>query len=153
MRSFQWAGSHRTPLPSTASSFLLMNATTFHRPEDWAQYKSDSIIQEVNKCACGFTHTSHKTIATGNWGCGCYNGDVSLKFVIQWLVASFHSKSLLYAGFEAPVFSLLRQLLDVSKDCTVGQLMTAVLSACQSKAQSPNVAFSALLKTAINNTG
>ena len=28
------------------------------------------------------------TIATGNWGCGAFNGDVILKVCIQWLAAS-----------------------------------------------------------------
>ena len=30
-----------------------------------------------------------KTIATGNWGCGVFGGDFELKFLQQWVAASF----------------------------------------------------------------
>ena len=30
-----------------------------------------------------------KTIATGNWGCGVFGGNHELKFIQQWIAASF----------------------------------------------------------------
>ena len=30
-----------------------------------------------------------KTISTGNWGCGVFGGDHELKFLQQWIAASF----------------------------------------------------------------
>ena len=40
-----------------------------------------------------FDNTTKKTIATGNWGCGAFNGNHELKFIQQWIAAS-------YAGIE-----------------------------------------------------
>ena len=37
-----------------------------------------------------------KTIATGNWGCGAFGGDFELKFIQQWLAASYAGVEKLY---------------------------------------------------------
>lgn len=36
---------------------------------------------------------------TGNWGCGAFNGDIKLKFVIQWLACSMAGKTMMYTPF------------------------------------------------------
>lgn len=40
----------------------------------------------------GFKGSEGKRIITGNWGCGAFNGDVRLKFIIQWIAASMAKK-------------------------------------------------------------
>ena len=37
-----------------------------------------------------------KTIATGNWGCGVFGGDFELKFIQQWLAATYAGVETLY---------------------------------------------------------
>ena len=37
-----------------------------------------------------------KTIATGNWGCGAFGGDFELKFLQQWVAASYAGVETLY---------------------------------------------------------
>ena len=37
-----------------------------------------------------------KTISTGNWGCGAFGGDFELKFIQQWLAATFAGVEKLY---------------------------------------------------------
>ena len=51
-----------------------------------------------------------KTIATGNWGCGAFGGDFELKFLQQWLAAS-------YAGVEKLYYYTFRrtEMSDVIK--------------------------------------
>lgn len=39
-------------------------------------------------------------IATGNWGCGAFNGDVELKFLIQWVVCSMLNIEMHYFPFS-----------------------------------------------------
>ena len=42
-----------------------------------------------------------KTISTGNWGCGAFGGDFELKFLQQWIAASFAGvEKLYYYTFE-----------------------------------------------------
>ena len=36
---------------------------------------------------------------TGNWGCGVFNGDIRLKFIIQWIACSLSGKKMTYVPF------------------------------------------------------
>ncbi|ORY77076.1 hypothetical protein LY90DRAFT_501457 [Neocallimastix californiae] len=38
-------------------------------------------------------------IATGNWGCGVFNGDIELKSLLQIIVASHAEKNIYYCSF------------------------------------------------------
>jgi len=65
--------------------------------EQWSQ---DNVDREISKAYAGFINTKHiKTIATGNWGCGVFKGDIRLKFIIQWIAASLAGKKLLYCPY------------------------------------------------------
>lgn len=50
--------------------------------------------RDLNKAFCAFRPHSRNEqrdavpIATGNWGCGAFNGDPELKFLLQWMAAS-----------------------------------------------------------------
>ena len=41
----------------------------------------------------------YPAIATGNWGCGAFGGDVQIKSVLQWLAASRFQRRLRYYSF------------------------------------------------------
>ena len=54
------------------------------------------IIRDIHKAYVGFNLINsetekniEKTIATGNWGCGAFGGNHELKFIQQWIAASF----------------------------------------------------------------
>lgn len=38
-------------------------------------------------------------IITGNWGCGAFKGNLTVKFMIQWIAASLAGKRLMYCPF------------------------------------------------------
>ncbi len=38
-------------------------------------------------------------MATGNWGCGVFNGKHYLKILIQWIAASMNGKDMIYCPF------------------------------------------------------
>lgn len=46
------------------------------------------------KAYVGFSKSEpkDKSIVSGNWGCGAFNGDLHLKFIIQWLACSMAGK-------------------------------------------------------------
>lgn len=62
---------------------------------NFEQHIYQSIIcRDIYKALAGFNlinqdYGFEKSIATGNWGCGVFNGIHELKFVEQWIAASF----------------------------------------------------------------
>jgi len=47
-----------------------------------SQFDEKNVHRELVKCVCGFQAEygiEQATIATGNWGCGAFNGDKELK--------------------------------------------------------------------------
>jgi len=68
----------------------------------------ENIIRDIHKAYVGFNlinfdigENVEKTIATGNWGCGCFGGNHELKFIQQWIAASFAGvKRLDYYSFK-----------------------------------------------------
>ena len=53
-----------------------------------------------------------KTIATGNWGCGAFGGDFELKFIQQWLAATFAGvEKLYYYTFERKEMNFVNENL------------------------------------------
>ena len=68
----------------------------------------DNIKRDIHKAYVGFNlinfkteKNSNKTIATGNWGCGAFGGNHEMKFIEQWIAASFAGvKKLDYYTFD-----------------------------------------------------
>ncbi|KAA6401416.1 MAG: putative cathepsin B4 cysteine protease [Streblomastix strix] len=50
--------------------------------------KSKQIKEKENKVRDDSDQVRNGVLATGHWGCGAFNGDKFLKFVIQWIAAS-----------------------------------------------------------------
>lgn len=42
---------------------------------------------------------------TGNWGCGVFNGNPELKFLIQWIAVSQAERDMVYTTFGNSKFS------------------------------------------------
>ncbi|EPY34122.1 poly(ADP-ribose) glycohydrolase [Angomonas deanei] len=74
------------------------------------QYLASYILREVRKAFVGFHGPSAEKatcklgnsgpIATGNWGCGAFGGDVELKVLIQWIAASEAKRPVRYYVFD-----------------------------------------------------
>ncbi|CAL1287263.1 unnamed protein product [Larinioides sclopetarius] len=103
---FKWEGNFEDKTPRDAwgridTQIVAIDATHFRNSAD--QFKLASIERELNKAYCGFfedaTPTNLSAIASGNWGCGAFNGDPRLKFLIQLMAASHTGRDLLYFTF------------------------------------------------------
>ncbi|GMR49239.1 hypothetical protein PMAYCL1PPCAC_19434, partial [Pristionchus mayeri] len=86
-----------------ARSYLVaIDAIEFDRSKD--QYESRYITREIKKAYAGFMLSQRDTparpIATGNWGCGAFNGDKELKSVIQLIAASKAGRPMIYVTFK-----------------------------------------------------
>ncbi len=73
------------------SNFVAMDAVNY---KNINQYTLANINREIIKAYIGFNN--NYSIATGNWGCGVFNGNTELKFLIQLLAASLNKKEMNY---------------------------------------------------------
>ena len=72
-----------------------------------------------------------KTIATGNWGCGAFNGNHELKFIQQWIAASFAGIEILdYYTFKDKNMILVEKYYEKIKNKfkTARELYDALIS-------------------------
>lgn len=100
------------------------------------QYTQRMILRDLNKAFVGFNHEfprKHATVATGNWGCGAFGGNIQLKSLLQWCAASATGRDVRYFTFRdknaAGMGDVVRHLL--TRSLTVGMLMQAVLDYCE----------------------
>ncbi|XP_030623916.1 poly(ADP-ribose) glycohydrolase-like [Chanos chanos] len=105
--AFEWRGpysdeSERDEWRRRRRQIIAIDALHFKNHTD--QYNEGSIKRELNKAYCGFrendVHPDYlPSIATGNWGCGAFNGDYKLKALIQMMAAAVVKRDLAYFTF------------------------------------------------------
>ncbi|CAF1246391.1 unnamed protein product [Rotaria sordida] len=81
---------------------VAMDAIYFRNPSD--QYQMKAVDRELLKAYTSFSPLGKGSdyefaIATGNWGCGAFNGDKQLKAIIQLMAASEARRPLIYAAY------------------------------------------------------
>ncbi|KAL3665371.1 hypothetical protein V7S43_009409 [Phytophthora oleae] len=85
-----------------------IDATDYGSARVERQYTRGHVWRDLVKAYAGFAYPdAHEEsskrcwpVATGNWGCGVFQGDRELKFLIQWLAASLRDRELVYVLFE-----------------------------------------------------
>lgn len=102
------------------------------------QFRHEVVRRELNKAYCGFSSTCYKgkSLATGHWGCGAFNGDKDLKCIIQILAASAAGyENVLYTNMDDPGFekrfNVFIEVVEEAK-MNVSQLYKIVLECCGS---------------------
>ncbi|CAF0994283.1 unnamed protein product [Adineta steineri] len=106
--SFQFAGDYRDTTPKDNwgrkwCHLVAMDAIYFRVPS--TQYQKENVDRELIKAYASFRPLEKESgfefgIATGNWGCGVFNGDKELKAIIQLMAASEARRPLIYAAFN-----------------------------------------------------
>ena len=74
-------------------------------------------------------------IVTGKWGCGAFNGNAELKFVIQWLAASAQNRNMVFCGFDDQSLAKVPEIVEkvTQSKMSVGYFYRKVLEICNSK--------------------
>jgi len=112
-------------------TIIAIDAISFMGNDVTLQFSETYVMREVNKAYCGFVPIDASTpIATGNWGCGAFLGNLQLKAMIQLVAAAQAGRDVKYFTFNSPdvnlpllhVHNLLKQ-----KGITVGQVLQAIL--------------------------
>ena len=72
------------------------------------QFYEESTLRELKKAYIGFqgdqkeeeSKTGNKAVSTGRWGCGAFNGNAELKFLLQWIACSMRKRDMVFHTFE-----------------------------------------------------
>jgi len=95
-----------------ATAIVALDATHYGSSlKKYIQYSTKDTLREMNKLYIGFKENelsdlkSGSFIATGNWGCGAYNGDLELKALLQIIVASVAERNIYYCPFDKLEFA------------------------------------------------
>ncbi|KAK5649231.1 hypothetical protein RI129_000260 [Pyrocoelia pectoralis] len=103
--TFTWAGNYNDTTPydnfgRRRTSIVAIDALYFGNPQE--QYSSSCILREINKAYVGFhsrLDTQLPAVATGNWGCGAFRGDPSLKLLLQLMACNASRRDVVYFTF------------------------------------------------------
>ena len=69
-----------------------------------------------------------KTISTGNWGCGAFGGDFELKFIQQWLAATYAGvEKLYYYTFKSEEMKSVVQNYEKIKNMDIEDLYLGII--------------------------
>lgn len=109
------------------TEIVAIDALPYYK-DSFVQFSTHCIKRELNKAFCGFSTDEEfpSSIATGNWGCGAFGGNLELKSIIQLLAAVESRRNLVYFTFGdydlmENFFNLYERL--VEKEVSVGQVM------------------------------
>ncbi|MES1913048.1 MAG: hypothetical protein MHM6MM_005280 [Cercozoa sp. M6MM] len=127
--SFKFAGAYCDTTPTAQilgahvldRTIIAVDALNLHRRR-LDQWNLRSLERELTKATVGFSFDSGKnnqntSVATGNWGCGAFGGDVVLKACLQWIACSLAGQSMQYFTFGCDEVQQFRRIVEVAMQC------------------------------------
>ncbi|XP_078447401.1 poly(ADP-ribose) glycohydrolase 1-like isoform X6 [Wolffia australiana] len=116
----------------TNKAFCGFQVQSHHNP--YLKQSKESVTYHVNESGAEVIHPSCTNlpdevlgVATGNWGCGAFGGDLEIKSMIQWLAASQAGRPfILYNTFGVKALQRLEEVTQflLENGWTVGDLWT-----------------------------
>jgi len=100
-----------------------------YRKREQDQYQRRSIERELKKAVLGFGATfapDSYEVVTGNWGCGVFKGDIQLKFLIQWVAATFCHRNMSYLTWNNSDLANLTEWVNFFNQYSTNQVLEAL---------------------------
>ena len=113
-------------------SIIAIDALYFSPHNEKSQFTADSINRELRKAVAGFqckeSTNTPLPICTGRWGCGAFHGDPQLKFIIQWVAASYAGRQMIFFSAGDPALEWVKEVCGKLKWCTVQEVYFSLLA-------------------------
>merc|ERR1711879_155925 len=130
--SFEHVGKSTRRLPPVVDQMHQTCIIAMDAIKGGCQGKWDRAKREMVKAFVAFASThaetgvDTETISTGNWGCGAFRGDLSVKYILQWISASLANRTLHYYPYGDPRADKLERFVTAcrQKKITVAQIWT-----------------------------
>ena len=109
------------------------------------QFRPDRIFRELAKACSGFQKGNGASmyddweVTTGKWGCGAFNGDKILKFVIQWIACSVCDRKMNFMTMMDIEFRYQKKLVRALKDKTVSEVVNKVVAYSKALIKMPDL--------------
>ncbi|KAM7349740.1 poly(ADP-ribose) glycohydrolase [Cochliomyia hominivorax] len=103
--TFQWDGNHEDNTPRDSSRrrmCTIVAIDALHFQDSAHQYHEELMQRELNKAYVGFSSTLTTLapgVASGNWGCGAFGGEATLKALLQLMACTLTNRPLVYFTF------------------------------------------------------
>ena len=147
--TFKWSGDYldetvRDEWGRRLVQLVAIDAVAF-RGNNEIQFTPELRRRELQKAYCGFHSTcpgtsgSFAAVATGNWGCGAFGGDVQLKSLLQIMAAAKAKRDVIYTTFGNS--KLAQDLVEVhgilmDNKVTIAQLWNIIAKFSKDKRES-----------------
>jgi len=94
------------------------------------QFFQNGTLRDLNKAYIGFkgdrmeeeSKNGKKSVTTGRWGCGAFNGNAELKFVTQWIATSAHNREMTFSTFKEKDCNQLSKIIEKYEDKSISEL-------------------------------
>lgn len=106
------------------TNVLAIDALHYDKRNSYEEKSLKCVLRELNKAYIGFDIKFDYTIVTGKWGCGVFNGNAKLKFILQWLAASRAKKNLIFCTFGDCNFYLSDKIIAKYKNKSTEELFS-----------------------------
>ena len=143
--TFRWSGDFidetiRDDWRRRQIQLVAIDAINFYH-NSMKQFSVDLRLRELNKAYCGFFTKSpapsghFSAVATGNWGCGAFKGDIHLKAILQLMAAARARRDVVYTTFGNRPFAEELEKIHTSliqANTTIAQVWTLLSQYCAS---------------------
>ncbi|XP_075999659.1 poly(ADP-ribose) glycohydrolase [Genypterus blacodes] len=167
-KTYKWGGRHQDTIPRDGwqrrcTEIVAIDA--LHFKYFLHQFQPNKIRRELNKAYCGFARPEESSrslaaVATGNWGCGVFGGDLRLKALIQMLAAAEAGRDVAYFTFGdrqlmADVHNMHKFLKE--RNISIGEVYDLLVqyhsSVCRScLARRPDVSLYSFIYTQVSSS-
>lgn len=119
-----------------------IDAIKFTTEDADSQFRVDKVIRELVKACSGFQKTGDATdewkVVTGKWGCGAFNGDKVLKFVIQWLACSVTGRTMVFTTLMDDDLKYIGRVVRKLKQKKTNEVFSTLVTYCKTKVKLPD---------------